>query len=170
MSLDGLRAWIGEVERKLDARTRVFLVLAAIAVGGAAAGVYLGVEAQNNEVSESDVQALQDRLEEQISGGGAADVAALTELEADLKELEAEVEQLRGDDEASGKGKSGSDGGGGADSGGTSGGAKDTTSGTAGGDETATGGSAESGEETSDKLREVIEKAKEASEKAQEAK
>ena len=39
MSLDGLRAWIGVVERKLTMRTRVFLVLVAIAIGGAAAGI-----------------------------------------------------------------------------------------------------------------------------------
>jgi branched-chain amino acid transport system permease protein len=34
MPLDGLRAWIGEVERKLGMRTRVFLALAAIAATG----------------------------------------------------------------------------------------------------------------------------------------
>jgi hypothetical protein len=60
MSLDGLRAWIGEVERKLKMRTRVFLVLAAIAVGGAGAGIYLAVEAQNGQVTEGDVQTLQE--------------------------------------------------------------------------------------------------------------
>lgn len=76
MSLDGLRAWIGEVERKLKMRTRVFLVLAAIAVGGAAAGIYLGVDAQSNQVSESDVGTLQ------------------TELTARIEALETRVEGL----------------------------------------------------------------------------
>jgi uncharacterized protein HemX len=66
MSLDGLRAWIGIVERKLTMRTRVFLVLVAIAVGGAAAGIYLGIQAQSNQVSESDVQALQTELTARI--------------------------------------------------------------------------------------------------------
>ncbi|HEY2334607.1 MAG TPA: hypothetical protein VGH58_06345 [Solirubrobacterales bacterium] len=60
MSLDGLRAWIGEVERKLKMRTRVFLVLVAIAVGGAGAGIYLAVEARNGQVTEGDVQTLQE--------------------------------------------------------------------------------------------------------------
>ncbi len=41
MSLDGLRAWIGLVERKLTMRTRVFLVLVAIAIGGAGAAIVL---------------------------------------------------------------------------------------------------------------------------------
>jgi hypothetical protein len=66
MSLDGLRAWIGEVERKLGMRTRVFLALAVIAIGGAGAAIYLAVDARESSVSESDVQALQERLEARI--------------------------------------------------------------------------------------------------------
>ena len=66
MSLDGLRAWIGEVERKLQMRTRVFLVLAAIALGGAGAGVYLGIDAQTNQVSEADLQTAREELQAQV--------------------------------------------------------------------------------------------------------
>jgi hypothetical protein len=66
MSLDGLRAWIGEVERKLGKRTRVFLALTVIAIGIAGAGVYLAIDARNSSVSESDVQALQEELEARI--------------------------------------------------------------------------------------------------------
>jgi sensor domain CHASE-containing protein len=80
MSLDGLRAWIGMVERKLTMRTRVFLVLVAIAVGGAAAAVYLSIDAQNNQVSESDLQTLQTELTTRIEA-----------LETKSASLEAEV-------------------------------------------------------------------------------
>jgi hypothetical protein len=62
MSLDGLRAWIGVVERKLTMRTRVFLVLVAIAIGGAGAGIYLGANAQTDKVSEADLRSLQEDL------------------------------------------------------------------------------------------------------------
>jgi hypothetical protein len=72
MPLEGLRAWIGEVERKLGMRTRVFLVLVTIAVGGAGAAIYLAIDTRESSVSESDVQALQQRLEAQIAEGGAA--------------------------------------------------------------------------------------------------
>lgn len=168
MSLDGLRAWIDEVEHKLGARTRVFLALAAIAIGGAAAAVYLAVEAQNNDVSESDVQALQDRLEEQISGAGLGDGSKQAQLEADLKALEAEVEQLREEDRTSTQGEEKQ----GADKTATDAGGKD-------------GGSAAASEESAeappgtdpgaaavgnDKLRELIEKAKKKSEEAEETK
>jgi len=71
MSLEGLRAWIGEVERKLGMRTRVFLVLSVIALGGAGAAIYLAVDAREDSVSESDVQALQERLETQIGEAAA---------------------------------------------------------------------------------------------------
>jgi hypothetical protein len=66
MSLEGLRAWIGEVERKLAKRTRVFLVLAVIAIGIAGAAIYLAIDARESSVSESDVQALQQQLETRI--------------------------------------------------------------------------------------------------------
>jgi len=66
MSLDGLRAWIGLVERKLTMRTRVFLVLVAIAIGGAAAGIYLGANARTDKVSEGELQSVQDELSTRI--------------------------------------------------------------------------------------------------------
>lgn len=99
MSLDGLRAWIGEVERKLGKRTRVFLVLAAIAVGGAGAAIYLAVEAQEDSVSKADVQAIRDELAERIGAeGGETD---LTQLEAELRALRAEVAKLKEEGSAS---------------------------------------------------------------------
>jgi len=87
MSLDGLRAWIGVVERKLTMRTRVFLVLVAIAVGGAAAGIVLAIDAQDNAVSKDDLQAVRDEL------AGASPAAPTAEGE--VSELKAEVEALQ---------------------------------------------------------------------------
>ncbi len=89
MSLEGLRAWIGEVERKLAKRTRVFLVLTVIAIGIAGAAVYLAIDARESSVSESDVQALQQQLETRIDELGAtaatppAEPGALPEQEAE---------------------------------------------------------------------------------------
>ncbi len=121
MSLDGLRAWIGIVERKLTMRTRVFLVLVAIAIGGAGAGIYLGIDAQNNDVSKADLQALQEQVEAQpgVTGG-----SELSTLEAQINALQEEVAQLRSGqagsaDSGNGSG-SGTDGGSSAGSGGAS--------------------------------------------------
>lgn len=101
MSIDGLRAWIGEVERKLGMRTRVFLVLVVIAIGAAGAALYFAIETREDAVSEDDVQALQQRLEGQVGQGGAAPAGAnpsdVTRLEAEVKSLQAQVKKLMGE-------------------------------------------------------------------------
>ena len=86
MSVEGLRAWIGEVERKLGKRTRVFLALTVIAIGIAAASLYLAIDARNTSVSESDVQALQQKLEtriDEVAAGGTTTAPAVPPVEAE---------------------------------------------------------------------------------------
>jgi hypothetical protein len=86
MSLEGLRAWIGEVERKLGKRTRVFLALTVLAIGIAGASLYLAIEAQNDSVSEADVQALQQKLEtriDEVAAGGAATAPTVPPVETE---------------------------------------------------------------------------------------
>jgi hypothetical protein len=116
MSLDGLRAWIGEVERKLGARTRVFLVLLAIAIGASGAAIYLALEADDGGngggASTEEVQSLREQVE--LEGGGAADTAA---LEAQIAELRGEVDALQ----ASQEGGTGGTSSGGKESGGGAG-------------------------------------------------
>ncbi len=105
MSLDGLRAWIGMVERKLTMRTRVFLVLVAIAIGGAAAGVVLAINAQDNAVSKDDLQSVRDEL---AGTSAPAETPQASELEAEIEALRGEIAALRSESEA----KSGSSSGG----------------------------------------------------------
>lgn len=112
MSLDGLRAWIGEVERKLRMRTRVFLALSAIAIGGAGAAIYLAVDAHNKTVSESDLQALQRQLEGQAAAGGGAGTTGLKQLETEVKELKQQVEGLTGEEGSTGEKETGGKGSG----------------------------------------------------------
>jgi hypothetical protein len=109
MSLDGLRAWIREVERKLGARTRVFLVLLAISIGASGAAIYLALEADDNGgggggASTEEVQSLREQVE--LEGGGDS-----TALEAQIVELRGEVEALQA--AGQGSGSSGSKSGGG---------------------------------------------------------
>jgi hypothetical protein len=94
MSLDGLRAWIGLVERKLTMRTRVFLVLVAIAVGGAGAALVLAIDAQNDAVTKSDLQAVRDELAGTSAPAEAPDTAA---LQTEIETLRSEVAELRSD-------------------------------------------------------------------------
>ena len=105
MSLDGLRAWIGVVERKLTMRTRVFLVLVAIAIGGAAAGIVLAIDAQNDSVSKDDLQSVRDEL---AGTNAPAEAPQASELEAQIETLRGEIAALRSEREAGGGTSSGS--------------------------------------------------------------
>jgi len=104
MSLDGLRAWIGLVERKLTMRTRVFLVLVAIAIGGAGAGIVLAIDAQDSAVSKDDLQNVRDELAGTTAPAGAPQAS---ELEAELETLQAEVAALRAEAASAAQGKDG---------------------------------------------------------------
>ena len=154
MSLEGLRAWIGEVERKLGKRTRVFLALTVIAIGIAGAAVYLAIDARESSVSESDVQALQEKLEtriDEVSGGTAALPGGLEAVPETTPP--AETKPKSGGKKNGGGAGNGTSGG--ASGSGTSGGA---SSGGADVPEGATGGAASSA-----KLQELLQQAKERS-------
>jgi hypothetical protein len=158
MSLEGLRAWIAEVERKLAMRTRVFLALSLIAVGLGGAAIYLAIDARESSVSEGDVQALQERLEGQIgTGGSGAPAAGIAELEAEVGTLQAEVAELH---DEGGKPQLGPSGGTGSSGGGT-GGTGGASSGAANGASSGTTGGAPSSEASSKaRLQELLERAK----------
>jgi hypothetical protein len=99
MPIEGLRAWIGEVERKLGMRTRIFLLLTALALGASGAAIYLAVEAHEDSVSESDVRALQQQLEGQISQSSATAGGAspqVSKLEQEVSTLRSQVKALEG--------------------------------------------------------------------------
>jgi len=106
MSLDGLRAWIGVVERKLTMRTRVFLVLVAIAIGGAGAGIVLAIDAQDNAVTKGDLQTVRDEL---AGTTAPAEAPGASELEAEVETLQSAVAALRAEVASKGKGNGGAE-------------------------------------------------------------
>jgi hypothetical protein len=71
--LDPIRAWLAEIDAKLAVRTRVLLVLAAIAIGTAAASLFVALDAADDS-----------------EGGTAAEG-----LQREVAELRSEVEGLR---------------------------------------------------------------------------
>ena len=114
MPLDGLRAWIGEFERKLGARTRVGLVLVALAIGGAGAGIYLALDAASNSISKDDLQTLEEQAGSGIAPGTALEsgvgtvqaqadgtAAEVAKLKLQVKLLQTQVKSLTGEDSGS---------------------------------------------------------------------
>ena len=113
MPLDGLRAWIGELERKLGARTRVGLVLIALAVGGAGAGIYLALDAASNSVSKDDLQAVQEQVgsgapTSELGGSAEAAQSLAESANAEIAKLKLQVKLLQAQVKALIEGGSGS--------------------------------------------------------------
>jgi predicted lipoprotein with Yx(FWY)xxD motif len=102
--LEGLRAWLGEVDRALRVRSRVGLALLLIASGVGGAALYLAIDASQNSAPASDIQSLQEQIGALRAQQTRADrlaarisVARLLEdkTSAELTKLQAQVRGLR---------------------------------------------------------------------------
>lgn len=101
---DGLRAWLGEIDRALRVRSRVGLALLLVASGAGGAALYLAIEDSQNSAPASDIQRLQDQVDSLRAQQTRADrlasrIRAARSLEdrtsADLAKLQAQIQSLR---------------------------------------------------------------------------
>jgi hypothetical protein len=60
--LDGMRGWVGDLDHTVNVRSRIGLVLAAIAIGVGGAAIYLALDAKQQSASNSDVGSLRDQV------------------------------------------------------------------------------------------------------------
>ena len=108
--LDGMRGWLGDLDRTVGVRSRIGLVLAAIAIGAAGAAIYLALNAKEQSASDRDVSALRDKLDsvQQNANSTARDVTALkgsvnsarsqsSAANATASKLQSQVKTLQGD-------------------------------------------------------------------------
>ena len=89
--IDGLRAWVAQVDRKLGVRTYVGAAIAVLALAAAAVGLVLTLSLKQDAATDDDVASLRDQIsavEQSASEAAQEDVQA---LERRLTELEAEV-------------------------------------------------------------------------------
>ena len=113
--LDGIRGWLGDLDNTVRNRSRIGLVLAAIAIGAAGAAIYLSLDAKNQSASNNDVGSLRkdvSDLSDQVeanskdatalkgsvgaarSQAGAANAAA-NQVQSQVKQLQSQVKQLQ---------------------------------------------------------------------------
>jgi uncharacterized protein HemX len=110
-----MHAWLGDLERTVKVRSRIGLVLAAIAIGAAGAGVYLGLTANDQSASNNDVSALRGELDKTkaivahqastiqnlrgslVTATSQADQASSTanKLNSQVKQLQTQVNSLQ---------------------------------------------------------------------------
>src|ERR1700720_1195605 len=110
--LDGLRAWLGEIDRALRVRSRVGLALLLIASGVGGAALYLAIDDSQNSAPASDIQSLQDqigalRAQQTYADRLGARISAARLLEgktsAELTKLQAQIQALRQQANAQGR-------------------------------------------------------------------
>ena len=80
--LGGLRAWLAEVDRMLGLRTRIGLVLLALAVGLGAAALYLALDTRDNAADAGEVAALKRRVRALEQERGRAATGLSTQVAA----------------------------------------------------------------------------------------
>jgi uncharacterized protein YlxW (UPF0749 family) len=98
--LDGMRGWLGDLDRTVRLRGRIGLIVAAIAVGAGAAGVYLAIDAGSDSASDEEVAALRQELRtareqaERATQGIASLRESLASVRADAARDATEAERL----------------------------------------------------------------------------
>jgi cell division protein FtsL len=92
--IDGLRAWVAQVDRKLGVRTYVGAAIAVMALAAAAVGLALTLSLKQDAATDNDIQSLRDQIsavEQSASQAAQEDVQA---LDRRLTELEGEVNRI----------------------------------------------------------------------------
>ncbi len=92
--IDGLRAWIAQLDRKLGVRTYVGAAVAVLALAAAAVGLVLTLTLKQDAATEDDLSSLRDQIsvvEQSASEAAQEDVQG---LDRRLAELEDEVNRL----------------------------------------------------------------------------
>jgi len=99
--LDGIRAWLADIDRKLGTRTYAGAAAVVLALAAAIVALVLAIDARDNSAGQGDVERLETQISEVAERAGAAQSTGqdVSSLESRIAALEADV-----GDEASGAG------------------------------------------------------------------
>ncbi len=92
--IDGLRAWIAQVDRKLGVRTYVGAAIAVLALAAAAVGLALTLSLEQDAAKDSDVQSLRDQISAVEQSASQAAQEDVQTLDRRLTDLEAQVNSI----------------------------------------------------------------------------
>ena len=101
--LEGVHAWVAQLDRKLQTR---FYALAAAAVLALAAGivaVVLALGVQDDSATKAELEELRDQVDNATKSASDAAQDDVADLDDRLAEIEAQIEALRSDQSASNK-------------------------------------------------------------------
>jgi polyhydroxyalkanoate synthesis regulator phasin len=94
--IDGLRAWVAQIDRKLGVRSYAGAAIAVLALAAAAVGLVLTLTLKQDAATDDDVRSLRDQISvvEQSASQAAAQEEDVQALERRLTDLEAEVNKI----------------------------------------------------------------------------
>jgi septal ring factor EnvC (AmiA/AmiB activator) len=95
--IDGLRSWLGQVDRKLGLRTYLGAAVTVLALAAGGAAIVLSLEAKEDAATDADVQNLREELtgvEQTAAEAAQEDVQTLNESLADV---ESQISRLEGE-------------------------------------------------------------------------
>ena len=92
--IDGLRAWVAQVDRKLGVRTYVGAAIAVLALAAAAVGLVLTLSLEQDAANDSDVQSLRDQISAVEQSASQAAQEDVQTLDRRLTDLEAQVNSI----------------------------------------------------------------------------
>ncbi len=92
--IDGLRAWVAQVDRKLGVRTYVGAAIAVLALAAAAVSLVLTLSLKQDAATNDDVQSLRDQITAVQQSASQAAHKGVQALDQRLTALEAEVNRM----------------------------------------------------------------------------
>jgi hypothetical protein len=95
--IDGLRAWLAQLDRRLGIRTYIGAALAVVALGGAAVALVLTLSLRQDAATNSDLDSLRDQVSGVEQSATQAAQSGVRSLNQRLADLESEVDRLSTD-------------------------------------------------------------------------
>jgi DNA repair exonuclease SbcCD ATPase subunit len=92
--MEGLRAWLAQLDRKLGLRTYVGAAIAVLTLAAAAVALVLVLSLRQDAATEEDVQALRDEISSVEQSASQAADSRVSALEQRLDDLEDEVNRI----------------------------------------------------------------------------
>jgi hypothetical protein len=92
--IDGLRAWVAQVDRKLGVRTYVGAAIAVLALAAAAVGLVLTLSLKQDAATKEDIQSLRDQISGVEQSASQAAENSVQALDQRLTDLEDEVNRI----------------------------------------------------------------------------
>jgi uncharacterized protein HemX len=95
--IDGLRAWLAQVDRRLGIRTYLGAALAVLAVAAAGVALYLAISVKQDTATKDDLQSVRDQVSGVERSAAQAAQSRVRSINLRLTDLESRVDRLSTD-------------------------------------------------------------------------